>query len=214
MGQTDSPSAKPPKAAIFDIGGVIVRVSVDRTTGMAAGLGRSPKELWRTIESDPRFCDWQEGKIDPREWHRYVTQKLGSSLDFEAFCASWNRVLDPEPIIGDEVLRELGSRCRLGLLSNTDPIHVAYMERNFSFMRHFPVRVYSCGAGVRKPNPQIYRRALAELGVAAGEAMYFDDLPENVAAAREIGMLGVRFTGLAALETELRRHGLLAASPA
>jgi putative hydrolase of the HAD superfamily len=83
------------------------------------------------------------------------------------------------------------------------------MEKNFSFMRYFPVRIYSCRVGACKPAPEIYRRALAETGVAAGEAMYIDDLEENVRAANEIGMLGWRFTGLATLETEFRRFGLL-----
>jgi putative hydrolase of the HAD superfamily len=195
---------------IFDIGGVIVRVNVARAMGVAGGGAmRSPQRVWAAIEADPLWKDWQEGRIEPREWHRHLSEKLGSPLDFEAFCDAWNRVLEPEPIIGDEVFRELGRRCRLALLSNTDPIHVAHMEKNFSFMRYFPVRIYSCRVGACKPAPEIYRRALAETGVAAGEAMYIDDLEENVRAANEIGMLGWRFTGLATLETEFRRFGLL-----
>jgi putative hydrolase of the HAD superfamily len=210
MGSTDSPSAKTPKAVIFDIGGVIVRVNVARAMGVAGGGAmRSPQRVWAAIEADPLWKDWQEGRIEPREWHRHLSEKLGSPLDFEAFCDAWNRVLEPEPIIGDEVFRELDRRCRLALLSNTDPIHVAHMEKNFSFMRYFPVRIYSCRVGACKPAPEIYRRALAETGVAAGEAMYIDDLEENVRAANEIGMLGWRFTGLATLETEFRRFGLL-----
>jgi putative hydrolase of the HAD superfamily len=210
MGSTDSPSAKTPKAVIFDIGGVIVRVNVARAMGVAGGGAmRSPQRVWAAIEADPLWKDWQEGRIEPREWHRHLSEKLGSPLDFEAFCDAWNRVLEPEPIIGDEVFRELGRRCRLALLSNTDPIHVAHMEKNFSFMRYFPVRIYSCRVGACKPAREIYRRALAETGVAAGEAMYIDDLEENVRAANEIGMLGWRFTGLATLETEFRRFGLL-----
>jgi len=210
MGTTDSPSAKTPKAVIFDIGGVIVRVNVARAMGVAGGAGMSsPERVWSAIEADPLWKDWQEGRIEPREWHRHLSQKLGSPLDFEAFCESWNRVLEPVPIIGDEVFRELGARCRLALLSNTDPIHVAYMEKNFSFMRYFPVRIYSCRVGARKPQPEIYRLALARTGVAAGEAVYIDDLEENVRAANEIGMLGWRFTGLPELETEFRRVGLL-----
>ena len=47
--------------------------------------------------------------------------------------------------------------------------------------------------------------------MAPGETLYIDDLEENVAAARKIGMLGVRFTGLGALKDELRRVGLMSA---
>jgi putative hydrolase of the HAD superfamily len=204
-----SPSAAFLRAVIFDIGGVIVRVNIGRALGVAGGgASDSPEQIWRAIEADPLWSYWQEGKLDPREWHRHLASKLDSPLDFEAFSQAWCSVLEPEPIIGDELFRELGARVRLGLLSNTDPLHVAYMEKNFSFMQYFPVRIYSCRVGVCKPAPEIYLRALDEIGVAPGEALYIDDLEVNVQAARAIGMSGVRFTGLAALKDALSRLGL------
>jgi HAD superfamily hydrolase (TIGR01509 family) len=59
-----------------------------------------------------------------------------------------------------------------------------------------------------KPAPEIYLRAIEEIGVAAGETLYIDDLEENVEAARKLGIVSVQFTGLAALKVELRRLGL------
>jgi FMN phosphatase YigB (HAD superfamily) len=204
----NSPSAAPPRAVIFDIGGVIVRVNLGRALAVAGGAGGSPEQIWTAIQADPLWNEWELGKIEPREWHQHLAQKFGWPLDFEAFSEAWCRVLEPVPIIGDEMFRELGARCRLGLLSNTDPLHVAYMEKNFSFMRYFPVRIYSCRVGLCKPAPGIYLRALEEIGVAAGETLYIDDLEENVEAARKLGIVSVQFTGLAALKVELRRLGL------
>lgn len=206
-----SPAATPPRAVIFDIGRVIVRVNIARALAVAGGnaAGYSPEQIWSAIEGDALWDDWEKGKLDPRAWYRHLASKFDSPLDFEAFSEVWCSVLDPVPILGDELFRELSTRCRLGLLSNTDPLHVAYMEKNFSFVRYFPVRVYSCAVGMCKPAPGIFLRALEEIGVSAGETTYIDDLEENVAAAREIGMLGVRFAGAAALKDELRRVGLL-----
>jgi FMN phosphatase YigB (HAD superfamily) len=203
-----SPSVAPPRAVIFDIGRVIVRVNLGRALAVAGGAGSSPERIWSAIQADPLWNDWELGKVEPRAWHRHLAQKFNSPLDFEAFSEAWCRVLEPVPIIGDEMFRELGARCRLGLLSNTDPLHVAYMEKNFSFMRYFPVRIYSCRVGLCKPAPGIYLRALEEIGVAAGETLYIDDLEENVAAARKLGIVSVQFTGLAALKAELRGLGL------
>jgi FMN phosphatase YigB (HAD superfamily) len=206
----DSLSGPPPRAVIFDIGSVIVRVNLGRALSVVGGGGgHSPLRIWSAIEADPLWIDWQEGKLDPHEWYRHLTREFGTSLDFEAFCDAWNRVLEPEPIIGDEIFRELGARCRLALLSNTDPIHVAFMEKNFSFMQYFPVRVYSCRVGMRKPAPEIFRLTLQELGVAAGEALYVDDIEENAQAAVALGMIGLRFTSVAILKDELRRVGLV-----
>jgi glucose-1-phosphatase len=205
-----SASAVPPRAVIFDIGGVIVRVTVSRALGAIRREAEvSAEQIWSAIQADSLWGDWETGKLDAREWYRHLAKKFGSPLDFEAFSDAWCRVLEPEPIIGDELFRELGARARLGLISNTDPLHVAYMEKNFPFVRYFPVRIYSCRVGVCKPAPEIYLRALQQIGVAAGESLYIDDVEENVQAAKEIGMLGTRFTGLPALKDELRRYGLL-----
>jgi FMN phosphatase YigB (HAD superfamily) len=208
----NSLSATPPRAVIFDIGSVIVRVNVGRALAVVRGTGAaglSPEQMWATIPADPLWLDWQTGKLAPHAWYRHLSQKFGTALDFAAFCDAWNRVLEPKPIISDELFREIGTRCRLALLSNTDVIHVAYMEKNFSFMQYFPARIYSCRVGMCKPAPEIYRLALQEVGVSAGEALYIDDIEENVQAALEIGMLALRFTGVDALDDELRRHQLL-----
>jgi len=215
MSANDARGAKPPAAApvravIFDIGSVILRLNIARALDVAgSGSGLTAKQVWRAVESDPLWNDWQEGKIDPHDWHRHLVKKIGSPADFDLFSAAWCSVFESEPIIGDELFRSLSARCKLALLSNTDPLHVGCVERDFSFVKYFPVRIYSCRVGARKPNPQIYRRALAALGTAPNETLYIDDTAEFVDAARPLGMIGFHFTGLAALEGELRRYGLL-----
>src|SRR5262249_25661262 len=56
----------------------------------------------------------------------------------------------------------------------------------------FDAVIDSCEVGVRKPDPAIFSLALRELGgVAPEHAVFLDDFPGNVAAARRIGMHGV-----------------------
>ena len=124
------------------------------------------------------------------------------------FRETWNKVLDPETILSESLFVRLGARCRLALLSNTDPIHVECLEQRFAFGRHFPVRVYSCSVGASKPSPAIYEAALETLGVAASEALYVDDIPEFVEAARKIGLDAIRFKTSELLEVELHRAHL------
>ena len=40
--------------------------------------------------------------------------------------------------IPDSLFEHLSKSYRLGLLSNTDPIHVAHLEATYSFFRYFP----------------------------------------------------------------------------
>ncbi|MNT25014.1 Pyrimidine 5'-nucleotidase YjjG [compost metagenome] len=46
--------------------------------------------------------------------------------------------------------------------------------------------------GVKKPDPEIFHRALRKLGIDASEAIYVGDHPENdVMASRNVGMKGI-----------------------
>jgi putative hydrolase of the HAD superfamily len=121
-----------------------------------------------------------------QEWHEHLTRRFGVRLGFEEFCEAWNRALARETILEEKLFAELGGRYGLALLSNTDPIHVAHMEANFGFMRHFPAaaRVYSCAVGARKPSPAIYAKGIAACGVPAREILYVDDVGEYIAAGR------------------------------
>ena len=52
--------------------------------------------------------------------------------------------------------------------------------------------VDSSEEGVRKPGPEIFRRALARMGgVAAADAVFVDDVPANVTTAQALGIHGV-----------------------
>jgi glucose-1-phosphatase len=197
------------RAIIFDIGRVIIRVDVARSMqGLAAGSSMTPAELWAAIEKDPRWHDWQEGRIAPRDWHVHLSRKLSSALSFEQFTEAWNRALDPVPLQDDALFEKLAKRHRLALLSNTDAIHVQHMEATYSFFRFFPTRVYSCVVGVSKPNPLVYREALQGLKVQAGEAVYIDDIKAYVEAAQRLGMSGIHFQSRPQLVSELQALGV------
>jgi glucose-1-phosphatase len=201
------------RAIIFDIGRVLVRVDLRRAQiALAKGLSLTPDELWSAIERDPRWMDWQEGRISARDWHLNLCSRLGIPLDFDQFTTVWNSILDPEPIHTNKLFASLSKRHRLGLLSNTDPIHVAKLESTYDFFRYFPAttRTYSCRVGVSKPDALIYQTALKACGAGAKEAVYIDDILVNVEAARRLGMWGVHFQSGEQLRSELLALGIAA----
>jgi len=198
------------QAIIFDIGRVLVRVDVPRSMqGLAQSVSLSPQEIWTAIEKDPRWHDWQEGRISPRDWHLHLSKRLGGSLKFDQFSEAWNRALDPTPIQDNSLFESLRKKFRLGLLSNTDPIHVAHLEATFDFFRFFakPVRTYSCVVGASKPSPLIFSDALKSLRVKAENAVFVDDVEAYVSAARSLGMQGIRYQSPDQLKADLNDFG-------
>jgi HAD superfamily hydrolase (TIGR01509 family) len=201
------------RAIIFDIGRVIVRLDVARAVaGFAAGVSLSPADIWSAITHDPRWPDWQEGRITPRDWHLHLAKRLGGSLSFEQFTDAWNRAIDPVPMLESSLFEKLSKRYRLALLSNTDPIHVAHLESAYEFVHHFPkpARIYSCVVGTSKPDPLIYREALHATRARAEEAVYIDDIFSYVEAAQRLGMAGITFSSPEQLESDLRAVGIKA----
>ena len=197
------------RAIIFDIGRVLIGIDVERAmSGLASGLSLSPVELWQAIEKDPRWRDWQEGRISARDWNLHLNKRFGGDMAFSQFATTWNKVLHPEPLQDTTFLADLAKKYKLALLSNTDPVHVEYMEATYEFFSLFPVRVYSCAVGATKPNPIIYREALRGCRVQAPEAVYIDDIPAYVEAARGLGMQGIHYDSPEQLKLELAEHSV------
>ncbi len=198
-----------PRAIIFDIGRVIIRVDLSRSMGsLGMRHGLSHLQVLRELEADPRWPDWQEGRMKPQDWHQHLGRKLHFSYSFEEFCAIWNSVLEPETLLPDQLFERLSAKCRLALLSNTDPIHVAHFEASYSFVSFFPVRVYSCRVGTSKPSPMIFHHTLREVDAMPDEALFIDDMRENVMAAASLGINAFHFTGPDELLAEFARLGL------
>jgi HAD superfamily hydrolase (TIGR01509 family) len=205
------PLAKAPaklRAIIFDIGRVLVDVDASHPLSAIDGLTLSAQEVWPALEKDPRWRDWQEGKISARDWHLHITRRFGGTLTFEQFTKSWNAVLHPQPLQDSAFLERLSQRYRLALLSNTDCLHVAHMEATYDLFRFFPHRIYSCAVGISKPDPLIYSHALRACKVRAAEAIFIDDMPANVQSAQSLGLTGVVFRSSDQLMRDLRAIGV------
>jgi HAD superfamily hydrolase (TIGR01509 family) len=197
------------RAIIFDIGRVLVRLDIaGAMRGLAGSVSLTAEETWAAIEHDPRWRDWQEGRMSPRDWQLHICRRLGVELSFEQFTEVWNRVLDPKPLIDSALLEYLSKHYRLAVLSNTDPLHVAELERRFDFFRFFPRRIYSCTVGASKPAPLIFREALRACKVTAEAALYIDDIPAYADAARQLGMGGIVFRSPEQLAADLGNLGL------
>jgi HAD superfamily hydrolase (TIGR01509 family) len=209
--ESTRPEPKKKRAIIFDIGRVLVRLDIAGAMGGLAGMiSLTPQETWAAIEHDPRWRDWQEGRMSPRDWQLHICRRLGVNLTFEQFREIWNRVLDPTPLLDGAFLESLSKRYCLAVLSNTDPIHVGELEKRFDFFRFFKHRIYSCVVGASKPSPLIFRAALQACKTTVDNAIYIDDIPVYVEAARQLGMRGIVFQSPDQLNADLEQFGATA----
>ena len=111
----------------------------------------------------------------------------------------------------------------LGLLPRVRPdVRCAVLtNNNLLLQQHFSTlypevatlvgdRAYvSAEFGVRKPNPDVYRRCLHKLGVLPEAALFVDDSPANAAGARDAGLHAFVYTDPMTLEAEFRKLGVI-----
>ena len=90
-----------------------------------------------------------------------------------------------------------------GILSNMPEDHAAYIERTFEWLALFDVRLFSYAVRRIKPERAIYEECLRRFALPAGETLFLDDIAENVAGARSVGINAIEFRGLAELAEAL-----------
>jgi len=91
-------------------------------------------------------------------------------------------------------LKALGKR--IGLISNADASEVAAWDRS-PIARWLDSVVFSCRVGCVKPEPQIYRICMAELGVTPDQCVFVGDGGSGeLEGARNLGITTVMVTGI------------------
>jgi len=87
-------------------------------------------------------------------------------------------------------LQILQQSCSLGIISNAWP----YLEGLLNLLgltQYFDSLTISAQVGLIKPNPAIFQLALRSLHISAHEAIFIDDMPDNVVAAESMGLRSV-----------------------
>jgi putative hydrolase of the HAD superfamily len=199
-------------AVVFDLGGVITESPMVAFAEYEAEVGL-PHGLIRQLNAT---------NPDANAWARFERNELdvaGFSAAFEAEAAALGHRVDagrvlaalagevrPAMVAAVRRLREAG--LPLAMVSN----NVAPMERDGrigELLDLFDAIVESSVEGVRKPEPEIYRRALGRLSEAVGRRVeahhcaYLDDLGVNLKPARALGFSTIKVVDPAAALDEL-----------
>lgn len=181
------------QAVLFDIGGVLVRTEdLEPRRAWERRFGVPEWGLAQIVFDNPVAAAATLGRASPDEVWAEAGRQLALTPDDLAQLREdfWKGDQYDLDLVG--YIRSLRPRYKTGIISNAWPgvreAHQAHLNG-----ATFDVIVYSAEAGLAKPDPAIYRLALRQLGVAASEAVFVDDVLENVEAARDLGMAGVVF---------------------
>jgi putative hydrolase of the HAD superfamily len=188
-------------AVVFDLGGVLTESPMQAFAAYEAEAGLPDGLIRRLNSTDPDTNAWarfERNELDATGFSAAFeaeARAAGYEVDASRVLAALSGEVRPEMVAGVRALRAAGFP--LALLSN----NVAPMEREGRLgevLDLFDAIVESSVEGVRKPEPEIYRRALTRLSDAAGrpiaatDCAYLDDLGINLKPARALGFATIK----------------------
>jgi HAD superfamily hydrolase (TIGR01509 family) len=105
------------------------------------------------------------------------------------------------------LIEKLRTRHRVALLTNALTPFFRQIAAKYDLERLFEIILVSSEEGLAKPDPAFYRLMVEKLGVKAGDCLFIDDNPENLEAARSVGMGALLFEGADSARRELASIG-------
>ena len=189
---------------IFDFGNVLVQWHPELIYGEY--FGDEAKAWWflRHVADN----EWR-GRIDAGESTAACIDELKARQPeyteaIELYRSRWREMFTGEVPGMREVINELRAKGYeiYGLTNWSMETFPAARER-FGILQMIDRYVVSGAERLIKPDHRLFHVLLDRYGLKAGECVFVDDNPDNVAAAETLGMKGIVFTGAEALRKQL-----------
>ena len=197
------------KNIIFDLGNVLIDLDMIK-------FEKTMKDLWGShyqaaMQEGERldiFNKFETGDISEETfmWHwQNLSGKLNDNtynlLQAKDIIDAWNSMLGPIKAERFEMLERLKSKYNLFIFSNTNSIHISWVDRylkreyNSSIpdfeKKYFEKVYYSHIIRARKPHVDGFLWILDDADLVAAETLFIDDKLENIEGAELAGIQGL-----------------------
>lgn len=184
------------KNIIFDFGNVLVQWHPELVYGDY--FGNEAKAWWflRHVAD----MDWRQ-RIDAGESvDGCICEKQAQYPEYaeavELYRSRWREMLTDEVPGMRQLLSELpAAGYQLFGLTNWSMETFPEAREHFGILQMIDRYVVSGAEGLVKPDPRLFQVLLDRYHLKAEECLFIDDNPDNVAAAKGMGMQGIVFNG-------------------
>jgi HAD superfamily hydrolase (TIGR01509 family) len=183
------------KNIIFDLGGVILNLSIPSTLKAFAEVSGKPVEDIIPHITSKEFLDYEKGLLSDGEFRDKLRMKLEKNVTDEILDQCWNAMLGDIPQERIQLLERLYNTHRTFLLSNTNEIHLKRFSEitristgKESLDPYFHKAYYSHRMKMRKPDAEIFEHVLKENDLDPNETLFLDDNLSNLEGARLTGI--------------------------
>jgi glucose-1-phosphatase len=184
------------KNLIFDLGGVILNLSTQKTKEAFCTLSSLPIDRVSSIvDNSEEFVSYELGRITSHQFRDFIRTSMQMQATDEEIDAAWNAMLLDIPINRINTLLRLRNHYTLYLLSNTNEIHLNAIllklqlhEPKTILKEIFDTIYFSHYIRFRKPDRLIFDFVLLNQNLEAKETLFFDDHLPNLQGAELAGL--------------------------
>jgi len=180
------------KNLLFDMGGVLIDIDVQRSLDAFAGLMRENSLV--TAEglagghTSELIDQYQIGAISSDEFVETLLGQCKPGTTRQQIEDAWNAMVVTMSEEKKQLLHELIQRGKnVYVLSNTNDIHIQFTLAKWPELKQAKHLFFSHEIGMSKPDPRCYELVIKETGIQPEETVYVDDLLPNIEAGRKFG---------------------------
>lgn len=181
---------------IFDFGGVLFDIDFKKSYKAFADIGVNDLEkMYSPKYVSPLFQHLEEGKLNQEKFYDAFRKETNSSLTDDQIKNAWNALLQSFRKEAFDKLKQLRSKYKLYLLSNTNIIHYDQFNKIYkeeigegSLDMYFDAAYYSQIIGLRKPDKEAYEYVLKENYLDPSQTLFIDDTLQNIEGAKAVGL--------------------------
>lgn len=183
------------KAILFDLGGVLIDIDYTATEYAFEKLGVLDfKERYTQFAQNALFDRFECGEISAQHFINLLLPHTQAGTTANEVAAAWSAMLGSFPQKKITLLEELSVTTPLFMLSNTNELHWAEVQRTWNKvytqpLAHFFKEVYlSHEIGKRKPHPETFLWVCQQMDFAPEDVLFIDDSPQHIEGAIAAGL--------------------------
>lgn len=185
------------KNYIFDLGGVLLDIRLQNANERFGALGLPAAELAQGSSVYKLLEQYQLGYVTTEDFCKRIADKCNSGTTPHEVELAWNSICIGVAERKLQALRRLHQKenvASVSLLSNTNALHWEcscknWFNTNGNKLEDFFDKIFlSQDLHLQKPDPEIFKTAIRELGANPAETIFLDDSAANTAAAAACGL--------------------------
>jgi len=181
------------KGLVLDFGGVLTTPLVPAAFAFERRAGLAEGTLLTGLYLDPEAIrlteELERGGLTQTQWNEAAATHLGVPPD--NLMGRIFADLRPESTMIAAAAAARRAGIKVGILSNSVGLEPWNLYDGYDLETRYDALVLSEAHGTRKPEPDIFRIVLRELGLTAEECVFVDDTEQHLPPAAELGFATV-----------------------